>query len=189
MLLKTADNGAFVLIFWFQSQVLFYPLWCTQKQVWLARSLHPFPPAPLPVSLSCKLLLSFTSNCLLSLSDEGICNRTLSSMDLYSAQPGRWPDIFHTSAPASARLHLCMYKLNRYQSLPLHLVFPCVYLILFHSLLFFFFLIFTLFNKAEHLASGHHMDGQLCQWSRWKSTPGHVKSEMALKLDEKLGYL
>lgn len=30
------------------------------------------------------------------------------------------------------------------------------------------FFIFTLFNKAEHLASGRHMDGQLCRWSRWK---------------------
>lgn len=52
-----------------------------------------------------------------------------------------------------------------------------------HSPLFFF--TFTRFNKAEHLSSGHGEDGQLCRWSRWKSTPGHVKSESVLKLEEK----
>lgn len=40
-----------------------------------------FPHSPL-LSLSCKLLLSFTSNCLRSLSDEWIHNATLSSKDL-----------------------------------------------------------------------------------------------------------
>lgn len=40
--------------------------------------------------------------------------------------------------------------------------------------------LFTLFNKAVHLASGTKswtsvVDGQLCLWSRWKWTPGHVK--------------
>lgn len=44
---------------------------------------------------------------------------------------------------------------------------------------------FTRFNKAEHRASGHDEDRQLCWWSRWKSTPGHIKSEIFLKLDEK----
>ena len=50
---------------------------------------------------------------------------------------------------------------------------------------FFFFFTFTRFNKAEHGAYGHGEDGQLCRWSRWKSTPGHVKSEIVLKLERK----
>lgn len=60
----------------------------------------------------------------------------------------------------------------------------CVRVWLFLTLLFFFFT-FTHFNKAEHRSSGHGEDGQLGRWSRWKSTPGHVKSEIVLKLEEK----
>lgn len=122
MLLQTLDKGAFVLIFWFQSQVLFYLLWCTQKQVWLAGSLHLFFAAPPPLSLSCKLLLSFTSNCLRSLSDEWICSSSppfFFTTHLFAtrggcARPG--PVIIQTNtarAPAGASLHRHTDKLDR----------------------------------------------------------------------------
>lgn len=72
--------------------------------------------------------------------------------------------------------------ISKIQFLPL----PVVCVSGFFSLsTFFFFFTFTRFNKAEHRSSGHGEDGQLCRWSRWKSTPGHVKSESVLKLEEK----
>ena len=183
MLLQTPDKGAFVLIFWFQSQVSFLSAVVYTKASLIGREFASFFffSSPLSLSLSCKLLLSFTSNCLRSLSDEWIRSGTLSSVDLYTTQRMGWPAIIQTNTPrppARARLRLPAYKLDRCMLTVSAIVpsfFLCVRVSLFPSLYPFFFFIFTLFNKAEHLASGRHMDGQLCRWSRWKSTPGHVK--------------
>lgn len=64
--------------------------------------------SPLSLSLSCKLLLSFTSNCLRSLSDEWIHNSTLSSVDLYTTQHAWWPVIIQTNTPRPRLVQGCI---------------------------------------------------------------------------------
>lgn len=64
-------------------------------------------PLSLSLSLSCKLLLSFTSNCLRSLSDEWIHNSTLSSMDLYATERARRPVIIQTNTPRPRLVRVC----------------------------------------------------------------------------------
>lgn len=51
------------------------------------------------LSLSCKLFLSLTSNCLRNLSDEWIHNSTLSSADLHATEHAHWPVIIQTNTP------------------------------------------------------------------------------------------
>lgn len=111
MLLQTLDKGAFVLIFWFQSQVLFYLLWCTQKQVWLAGSLHLF-------SFPSLSLCHVNCYCLLPQIAWEVCqmNRSaaapLSSMDLYTTQHAWWPVIIQTNTPRPRAISACT-KLDR----------------------------------------------------------------------------
>lgn len=137
--------------------------------------------SPLSLSLS---LCHVNCYCLLPQIAWEVCQMNGSTAapflaDLYTTKHAGWPAIIQTNAPrppARARLRLPAYKLDRCMLtvsaiVPSFFVRACLILSLPPSIFF----IFTLFNKAEHLASGCHMDGQLCRWSRWKSTPGHVK--------------
>lgn len=182
MLLQTPDKGAFVLIFWFQSQVSFLSAVVYTKASLIGREFASFFfSSPLSLSLS---LCYVNCYCLLPQIAWEVCQMNGSTAapflaDLYTTKHAGWPAIIQTNAPrppARARLRLPAYKLDRCMLtvsaiVPSFFVRACLILSLPPSIFF----IFTLFNKAEHLASGRHMDGQLCRWLRWKSTPGHVK--------------